>query len=704
MTNLEFITQEPAFWSRVGFAEDPTRIDENGNIVFYSDDWSNFIEEHKLFYQKGIKLHTTIIHNGWIDVDKYDFSAVDKTLHAICSIAKDIKYIPRIKLNPPINWCKQHPTEVYLNYNAPQDTKDIVKLINTLEPYYSTDGIKPNAPMQNGVAGLQSFCSEIWLKDALKALEILINHIENSEYANQIAGYQLGIGMCGENSYWGGWSDSYLWGDFGITAAEKFKNFCISKYGSLEEVLKTYKISDCVHSYQLIPTPYERLHTPKNLRDFFRVDNVRKSDYAEFLSKCTADAVCLLAKGAKEFSGGKPIGTFYGYIYTATPSESGHLAINQILDCESIDYLASPKGYFNCGPGCPGGTQAIPESTGLKKIWFDEIDNGTHIAPSFHNPKNLPKTMSETKTVLWREVCKNLAWGNLNFWWMDLSGGWYCDKEIMDEIEKIYNFNMKTRKIPHKSISEILLINDENSIKYYNCDKKIAGCHNEGIMNLLTTELLMCGAPVDEYRLSDIEQINLSQYKMIVFTNTYCVDKKTRDIIKNISKNTLCIFNYTAGILNPEFSLDNVEDLTSIAIEEYNVDFNLSDGYNCGVEIPPVKIKKNPTLQIIDTYADGEIRTARNYNNILCTSPYFRSSDFHILAKANGCHMYAPAGCTVYADNRFVGIFSDKTRNELIHMACNATYIDELSKKVFTGTNISNMLKEKNAVVLTKVK
>ena len=103
MTNLEFITQEPAFWSRVGFAEDPTRIDENGNIVFYSDDWSNFIEEHKLFYQKGIKLHTTIIHNGWIDVDKYDFSAVDKTLHAICSIAKDIKYIPRIKLNPPIN-------------------------------------------------------------------------------------------------------------------------------------------------------------------------------------------------------------------------------------------------------------------------------------------------------------------------------------------------------------------------------------------------------------------------------------------------------------------------------------------------------------------------------------------------------------------------------------------------------------------------
>ncbi|MGN1047796.1 MAG: hypothetical protein ACI4QZ_04230 [Eubacteriales bacterium] len=74
--DYEIISSEPAFWSRIGFSDDPTRLDENGKVTFYSENWDNFIREHKSFAEKGIKLHTGILHNGWVGVSEYDFCDV----------------------------------------------------------------------------------------------------------------------------------------------------------------------------------------------------------------------------------------------------------------------------------------------------------------------------------------------------------------------------------------------------------------------------------------------------------------------------------------------------------------------------------------------------------------------------------------------------------------------------------------------------
>lgn len=703
MDNYKIISTEPAFWSRVGWAADPTRFTEDGEIMFYSDDWSSYLNEHKLFYEQGIKLHTIIIHNGWTGVNQYNFSALDKTLNALCSIAPDIMIMPRIKMNPPVEWCLENPTEVYLNQAAPREPSAIKALINKLTPYYTTNGLTDDVPDDEGIAGLQSFTSQKWLNDSAVALAKLVEHINSTKYAENIVGYQLGIGMCGENAYWGGWSRKDRWGDFGHNAAESFKDFCIRKYGSLENVLTEYGLSDIASPQELIPTPTMRSHTPENLADFFRKDNARAIDYSIFMTEATTNAICTLAKAMKKATGNMPIGTFYGYIYTSTPSETGHLGIQTLLDCKDIDFIASPKGYYRCNPGGPGGTQATAMSAGRAKIWFDELDNCTHIGKTMHNPVNRPKTLMETRSVYWREAAKNLAWGNLNFWWMDLMGDWFNDKDIMHEIGRIYKFNSRMRTLPQKNISQILLIHDEKSFHYHNADKKLTGGHFIGVLNQITTELLMCGAPVDEYRLADLPHINLSQYKMIVFANTYFIDRKARNLIKNIPADKLCIFNYAAGIRNPEYSLDNVADLTNMEIEEFHADFKVSDGYGCEVELPPIRIKEQPDLQIIDSYPDGGIKTAKYGNKILCAAPCYTAVDFHKLAKDSGCHMYAPPGCTVYADSRFTGLFPSKNESAPIHMPENGNYRELVHGNTYSGKDPDIPLIAKDAIVLEKL-
>ena len=41
---LQILASEPQFWSRVGFAQDPTRLDAEGNPKFHDSDFNQAVE------------------------------------------------------------------------------------------------------------------------------------------------------------------------------------------------------------------------------------------------------------------------------------------------------------------------------------------------------------------------------------------------------------------------------------------------------------------------------------------------------------------------------------------------------------------------------------------------------------------------------------------------------------------------------------
>jgi len=90
------------FWSRIGFTQNPTRLDSTGNPLFYDNDFSTAIRENNAFEKAGVKIFTSIIHNGWTGVNKYNYTAVDSTLNILLKGHPDRYYLPRIKLDLPI--------------------------------------------------------------------------------------------------------------------------------------------------------------------------------------------------------------------------------------------------------------------------------------------------------------------------------------------------------------------------------------------------------------------------------------------------------------------------------------------------------------------------------------------------------------------------------------------------------------------------
>jgi len=427
---LIMISSEPMFWSRIGFTKDPTRLDSLGNPLFYDSNFDQANKENREFEKAGIKVFTSILHNGWIGDNKYNYTIVDSTLDLVLKEHPGRYYLPRIKLNVPIEWALKNPEELYVSFKGPRNRDEILELAKKMSKYWDTAGWSGNVPDNEGRVGLQSFSSKKWKQDAGDALIKLLKHIEDGPYADRIIGYQIGFGACGETSYWGGFNNrTELKGDFGIRNRNEFYNWCINKYGSLDNLSKAWRVPELNSSNFQIPSPYLLESDNTTLESFFLADRQSCIDYNIFTSQMTADAIEYFGKLVKENTG-KPVGAFYGYLFVQNATRIGHLAIDQLLNSPDIDFLCSPKMYFRSDAGWSGGEQTPSLSIRRKNIWIDELDNPTHLNKS---SREFPaKTMNETRTLLWREVSKNLAYNNQNFWWMDLLGGWFDNDTIME--------------------------------------------------------------------------------------------------------------------------------------------------------------------------------------------------------------------------------------------------------------------------------
>ena len=210
---------------------------------------------------------------------------------------------------------------------------------------------------------------------------------------------------------------------------------------------------------------------------------------------------------------------------------------------------------------------------------------------------------------------------------------------------------------------------DEGSIKSMSVSYGLTG----GLLYNLQSELRLIGAPVDTLRLSDLYNADLSQYKMIVFANTFKIDGKLRSVLRENAKGKTYIWNYAAGILNPDFSIDNIKELTGFDIKEFEHCYKTEEiGYNLSqynyktvkefeLDFPLIEILVQDNVEILSKYPDGKILCAQTVKyggkSILCTLPSMLMRDFRNIAIQAGCKMYTPENCTVYADNRVIGIF-----------------------------------------------
>lgn len=137
MKNQEYLRNEPFFWSRMGFNYDPPRYDKNHEQIVFSKEYDKYRKFHDDFTDAGIQYHTTILNSGWVDDKTYDYRLTDETLDGILKDNPNIYYMPRVKLNAPPSWCKNHPEEVFVYEKYKNLTlEEISDLCETLEQDY----------------------------------------------------------------------------------------------------------------------------------------------------------------------------------------------------------------------------------------------------------------------------------------------------------------------------------------------------------------------------------------------------------------------------------------------------------------------------------------------------------------------------------------------------------------------------------------
>lgn len=507
---MKALKEQSVFWSRLGICYDPPRLDRDGKVVPLACDLNEIMKYHRDFYDAGIKIHTSMLFSGWKADGLYDYELTDRTLEAIFSCGgDDLLYIPRVKLNAPVDWCKKYPEDVFVYENGPRDKNYIADLAGSLKhdllgfdspKGYDLHDTRPNV---DGVISNQSFSSRQWLKDAGVALTKLLEHLKDSPFYKRIPAIHIAYGACGETCLWGRTKRGQF-GDYGINNTRAFVDWGIRKYGSEGEVRRVWDD---------LSVP------PSELREIETGDRHQWAiDYDIFMGDINVAACDYFGGVVREHASDKLVGVFYGYMLeVARSAYTGHLNFDAILSSPNVDFLCGPKSYYRNQAGQPGGELAPAQSINLRKAWFDEIDIRTHLTKEDWGYSC--RSFTESKYCLWREFAKNLAHDS-GMWWMDLGGGWYDDPQIMNEITKMEKIAHKLRGIPHHRVAEVLLLINENVVLRQGTRYNL----HQMMMKDAIRNIHLCGLPIDLFRIADLSTLNLARYKAVLLLNTGEID------------------------------------------------------------------------------------------------------------------------------------------------------------------------------------
>ncbi len=640
---LNILKKEGIFWSRLGFSVDPPIFDKDNNNVL-NENPEKYFKYHRDMTAAGVKVHTCILSSGWVDDGKYDFKTPMQILSRLMEENPGTYFMPRIKLNPPVAWQKKHPEDICIYENGPRNADEILSLIGGEKHNIRGDG------QQGTLIANQSLSSKNWIASAKDYLERFIDVLENSEYADRIIGYHLGYGRCGETHMWGGFSM-----DFGINERQESYKFGIEKYKDKGKLAQKWGVGNISADNVPIPTVGEYLNTTNEINEFFHNGDEYTSylDYNIFRRKVSYRAVYEFAKLVKEKTK-KAVGFFHGYILYAGADRHGHTDLEEVLNCQYIDFICAPKSYYRNAPGEPGGYYCPPLSVNRKKLWFDEMD--------YPNDKN--DTEGFVK-VLWREFAKNLSL-NTPFWWMDLLGGWYDNAVVRENVSRMIDIKY-SMKDDGESCAEILLVTDENSAMFTSQNEVF----QTKIMQETQAQAALSGMPYDMYRLSDLNDISLDKYKVIFFINCFKISQKEKELLHNrISADTTLVFNYTFGIMSDVLSLNNVTDNTGFILRKIDTESKIPyfEIVNEDAEVlyrykDIIKIEENAECRLDgipmgDMIAAAAVKRKDGGKNIMFAVPSFTSELFRKIAEDAGCADVAPCNTTVYADSRFIGIFA----------------------------------------------
>ena len=693
MAITDFLKEYPIFFSRLGCEWYPPLYDPAGKPYWgYTDAEVKTLQRyHRDFAAAGVHTHSIILDGGWTHEGKFDYTATDLQLAQLFEADPDGYVLPRIKLDAPLDWCRNHPEDVFVYANGKGlSPEEISALVGTPsqsywqykvpEWYEKYEDFQKGAPL---LIDAQSFSSKRWLADAGEAIAHLIEHLENGPFAERIAGYHLAFGHAGECMQWR-IEDYRNHGDFGIGHLQRFYDYGLAKYGTREALANAWRQPNITRDTVQLPLPEERYGEGNTLQSYFRgrEKDVIARDFDDFLCDNVADAILHFAKTAKAHTK-KAVGFFYGYfLFAADIQYEGHLRLDRILNCPDVDFLASPTAYHFRAAGSASLEMTVSQSVNREKLYLEEIDTRTYIVPlekAGVKARDCTRTFPQTRYVLWRSLCKNLAHGSA-FWWMDIGRGWFDAPDIMAEIAQLTKAHTALKAGAHRSAADVLVVMEDSALTHTQFNRLFTHSFVRDLVLTSRTAGVLC----DMYRTSDLSKIDLSRYRLVVFGTNYALTREELSAWNFRKDATLMFYGFVGVLQDGKPAIENVEALTGFA---------LGEGFDEALQCPVLRLAEGTD----PFYA---VKTVQGRRRVMQTNPKMTPADLREIARAAGCHIYTDEDCILFGDEQFLGVFAKGKTHTVLHLNGKKRAIELRSGRVFEGEDIPLDLDEDDFLIL----
>jgi beta-galactosidase len=637
---------KPAWYQQIG---------EHG-VHFYSlslsltDKWFNRMSKRVLHNAPGL----------WKGPDTFDFSALEKSLQEIIDADPKALIFPRIYCDSPAWWDALHPDEVRTVF----------------------EGSPPR----------QSFSSLTWRNDTAGALRKIVHFVSESQFKSHVMGYMICAGQTEE------YGDQP---DFTPCAQQRFRQWIAKKYG--EDAQTTAQLFGKPLEEIVIPT--EAARKVGDCGNFLDPEKSRLTiDYRQFHSDEAVDSAITLCQAVKEASGGRLItGVFYGY--TRIWPDWSHLALQRLLASDAVDFISNPyssggtKSHLWVGDRDFHTFTEIDSVRKAGKLFYFENDIRTsqsrwisQLRPDI-DPKgeyNLdawlgPPTVPDSLELLKAIFAKVLVHGSVN-WWFDLWGGWYDHPEILKLFAEMQKVGDAGLRLPHRSVAQIAVVLDERSYDYLPDGVSQFGGKFSWIEAQLA-QLGKVGAPYDFYLLSDLKDLDTTQYRMFVFLNAFALSKDQRNTIaeKCMSNDRLLMWLYAPGLIQDNLSVDNISSLLGMQFQmeptqpasKIALNFAEKTTKYDGAAVSPFFFVRQGADASYGQTSTGQTVVAEKAGpycrNLFVALPPLPWPAIQYFAKQANVHLYSESGEVVFASEHYLAIASAEAGKRTIRLPHEAT-------------------------------
>lgn len=652
--------------------------------------------------------------------DEFDYSVLDERCRNALKNSPNGLIMPRLFIGTPTWWLERYPEEMALLDNG-QTIYD--------EPCNSFGDVA-NRPYP-------SIASPKWRQDMAHALQKAIDHIQSSDYAENIFGYQLG-GLGSEEWYYVQVNQEQLT-DYNPAMQHAFRDWLRGKYPNDEDLALAWGRSGITLDQAEIPTREERqARRHLTFRDPSQQMNV--IDFDIFQSVCMADTINYFAGVVKQACGHqKVVGAYCNYSLDFSDPGFGHLAGQYMQSqCKNIDMLLNSPPWFNrqIGEGAEYSRRPMQSATLHNKISFYDFDGGTWLFPIVtrnwgHDRWTKGWTPEQIAQVRYdqgvTETAQESVWmharsagytvcNNLYQSFFDLHGGYYSHPRMLEGVSEMREMLRKSAQHDTSSSAEMIAFFDEPSQAYMTFQTGWGPLRRQQLSWAglrFQTAFIKSGAPLDIVYMADLPHVDTDCYKVFFFVNVWHMDDSLRQLVREkvMQPGKTVVWCYAPGFFSGnKSSAAFMEDLTGITVRPANSETLIaplmeltSAGRDWlaqhGEAVPEEPFGLDETccklFYVEDTEAEAlaklpgwdtnpvtmarkQIRGIRSYYAI---SSVWTPEVVRALGKEAGVHFYNQAGDTLYANRSYLSVHAASVGDRLIELPRTVDVYDAMTER-----------------------